>query len=236
MGARRLVLAAAIFTLLAATSVSNGDIIHRYSFNGNTTDSVGGEDGILMGNAFVDSSQLQLDGSDSTYLFLPITDTIGNLTSMTIEGWATWNDPNSFWTRIFDFGNGPLENAFLTPRAGANGTPLRYAITIGGSGGEQDTTAFGPFPVGVSTHFAVTVDKDFGITALYVNGKPVCIEFGDPITLFDFNAPPANCYIGKSQYGADAYYTGSIDEFRIYNNALSADDVHNSYLNGPDAP
>src|SRR5262249_33303552 len=98
-----------------------------------------------------------------------------------------------------------------------------------------DTTAFKPFPVGVSTHFAVTVDKDFGITALYVNGQPVCIEFGDPITFFDFDLPPTNCYLGKSQYDADAYYTGSIDEFRIYNNALSPDDVHASYLAGPDA-
>jgi hypothetical protein len=234
MGAQRLVLAAAVFTWLAAANVSNGDIIHRWSFNGDTSDSVGGENGVLMGNARVDSSQLQLDGSDSTYLFLPVTDSIQNLTNMTIEGWATWNDPTGFWERIFDFGSGPLENCFLTPQAGAQGTPFRYAITIGGGGGEQDTSAFNHFPVGVASHFAITVDKDFGITTLYLNGKAQCIEFGNPITFFDMDIPPTNTYLGKSQYN-DPYFLGSIDEFRIYNNALSSDDVYNSYLAGPDA-
>src|SRR6516225_2405408 len=101
MGARRLVLVATVFTLLAAATVSYGDVIHRYSFNGDTHDSVGGEDGILMGNAVVDSRQLQLDGSSGTYLALPITDSIENLTNMTIEGWATWNDATMVWERIF---------------------------------------------------------------------------------------------------------------------------------------
>jgi hypothetical protein len=234
MGARRLVLVATVFTLLAAATVSYGDVIHRYSFNGDTHDSVGGEDGILMGNAVVDSRQLQLDGSSGTYLALPITDSIENLTNMTIEGWATWNDATMVWERIFDFGSGTLQNAFLTPQAGAQGMPFRFAITVGGGGGEQDTSAFNHFPVGVSAHFAITVDKDFGLTTLYLNGRPECIEFGDPITFFDFDLPPTNCYLGKSQY-ADPYYLGSIDEFRIYNTALSADDVYASYLAGPDA-
>jgi hypothetical protein len=235
MGAHRLVLTAAVLTLLAATNVSNADIIHRYSFNGNTSDSVGGEDAVLNGTATVDSTKLVLDGSMGAYASLPITDSISNLTNMTIEGWAQWDDPGSQWERIFDFGSGTLENAFLTPRAGAQGFPFRYAMTVGGGGGEQDTSAFSHFPTGVNTHFAVTVDKDFGVTALYVNGKVKSIEFDDPVTFFDFSLPINNIYLGKSQYDADAYFMGSIDEFRIYNNALSADDVYASYLAGPDA-
>jgi hypothetical protein len=156
---------------------------------------------------------------------------------MTIEGWATWHENDSTklnWQRIFDFGSGTLENCFLTPHAGAQGSPFRYAMTVAGGGGEQDTSAFNTFPMGVSTHFAITVDKDFGVTTLYVNGKPQCIEFGDPVTFFDFALPITNCYLGQSQYN-DPYFNGSIDEFRIYNNALSADDVYASYLAGPDA-
>jgi hypothetical protein len=32
-------------------------------------------------------------------------------------------------------------------------------------------------------------------------------------------------YLGRSQFAADAYYVGSLDEFRIYNRALSEGEV-----------
>ena len=34
-----------------------------------------------------------------------------------------------------------------------------------------------------------------------------------------------NNWIGRSQYGSDAFLDGQIDEFRIYNRALSAAEV-----------
>jgi hypothetical protein len=37
-------------------------------------------------------------------------------------------------------------------------------------------------------------------------------------------------WLGRSQYAADAYFSGSLDEFRIYNRALSAGEVR--YLVG----
>jgi hypothetical protein len=35
----------------------------------------------------------------------------------------------------------------------------------------------------------------------------------------------AQNWIGRSQYSADPYFSGSIDEFRIYYNALTADQI-----------
>ena len=40
-------------------------------------------------------------------------------------------------------------------------------------------------------------------------------------------------YLGRSLFNADAFLNGSIDEFRVYNNALTALDVANSYATGP---
>jgi hypothetical protein len=37
-------------------------------------------------------------------------------------------------------------------------------------------------------------------------------------------------WLGRSQYTADAYFSGALDEFRIYNRALSAGEVR--YLVG----
>jgi hypothetical protein len=35
----------------------------------------------------------------------------------------------------------------------------------------------------------------------------------------------ANNYIGRSQFSIDPYLEGSVDEFRIYNRALSPDEI-----------
>lgn len=232
MAQRRFILAAAVLALLGTAGVGNADVIHRWSFNGDTSDSVGGADAILMGNAAVDGSQLQLDGNGS-YAVLPIGDDLVNLTNLTIEGWATWTRPDvSFWERIFDFGNDTVENFFLTPYGGNR--RLRVAITINGGGDEEQTIAGFAFPKNVEGHFAVVIDADNGIHYLYFNGQPAAITYGTQITTYQFDFPMMNNFLGKSQYN-DPYFMGSINEFRVYNSALSADDVYNSFLAGPDA-
>jgi hypothetical protein len=42
-----------------------------------------------------------------------------------------------------------------------------------------------------------------------------------------------NNYIGKSQYGSDPCLNGSIDEFRIYNGALAANEIAQACSLGP---
>jgi hypothetical protein len=46
---------------------------------------------------------------------------------------------------------------------------------------------------------------------------------------------PTNCWLGRANYSADAYYNGSFDEFRIYDQALSASAINQSFSSGPDA-
>ena len=38
-----------------------------------------------------------------------------------------------------------------------------------------------------------------------------------------------NAFIGDSSYPGDPYFTGTVDEFRIYNTALTDDEVLASY-------
>ncbi len=233
MRLRGLALTTAAFAFLLAPAVSQAQMIHRYSFNGDTSDSIGGEDGILVGGATVTSSQLVLNGVDAACR-LPIGDTLSVVTNCTIEGWATWgSNTGQFWSRIFDFGNDTLENMFLTPQNGANGK-VRFAITIGGAGGEEQTTSNVLFPVNIETHFAVTIDADNGIDTLYINGMPVVILFDTTLNPSMMTAPTTSNYLGKSQY-PDPFFLGSINEFRIYANALAPGDVLASFQAGPDA-
>ena len=39
----------------------------------------------------------------------------------------------------------------------------------------------------------------------------------------------SNCYIGKSNWVADGYYNGAIDDFRIYNTVLTAAQISTIY-------
>jgi hypothetical protein len=218
--------------LFAPPVFGQSDVIHRYSFAKDASDSVGGADGALMGNATVSGGQLMLDGTDGTYVDLfPVGNDIANLTNATFETWVTWTDPvNSFWERIMDFGNNTTMNMFLTPHPAAHGP--RFALTINGGGDEQQVETASPFPVGVETHVAITIDAVNQVASMYVNGQPAGIVYGYSNTPSVMGATTNN-YLGKSQYN-DPYFVGSINEFRIYNVALTAAQVATSFANGPD--
>jgi hypothetical protein len=130
---------------------------------------------------------------------------------------------------------------FLTPMASDGSDRLRFVITVGGGGpNEEKSTTVPRFPSGVETHVAVTLALDQVTqqvtTAVYVNGLPKVITFGGVLIPSDLGPlATTNNYLGRSQY-ADPFFNGSINEFRIYNTALSADDVLNSFNAGPDAP
>jgi hypothetical protein len=58
---------------------------------------------------------------------------------------------------------------------------------------------------------------------LYQDGKLVA-EGPTPLLPSDLGETTEN-YLGRSQFAVDAYYFGSLDEFRIYNRALSEGEV-----------
>jgi hypothetical protein len=145
---------------------------------------------------------------------------LNGLTDFTI---ATWVNPAATqnWSRVFDFGTGTDVNMFLTPRAGVTGTPVRFAITVTGGGGEQQINGPGPLPVNVWTHVAVTKSGTTG--TLWVNGVPVATNTNitlSPSSLGNTN----NNWIGRSQY-PDPLLNGSVDDFHIFNVALTQDQI-----------
>ncbi len=177
-----------------------------------------GNDGTLTGAATfapgVSGNALSLAGGNAT---LP-TGIVSNLTDFTIAAWVNVSTLAN-WDRIFDFGTGTSNYMFLTPDAGDTNR-IRFAITSG-SGPEQQLDG-PPLVPGSWTHIAVTLT---GTTAtLYVNGVTVATDTSmtlDPSSLGITNQN----YLGKSQFGADPALQGSIDDFRIYNTALSAQQI-----------
>lgn len=207
-------------------------LAHRYSFSetsGTTVaDSLGGPawNGTLPGGGTFSSGQLTLTSASSQYVSLPagIVSTFSNLT---IETWVKL-DSTANWMRIFDFGNNTTSYMFLTPQNGST-SRMRFAITTSGGGGEQQITGTSALSAGVWSHVAVTLNGNTGI--LYLNGIPVGTN--SAVTLRPWSlGSTANNYLGKSQY-SDPYLNGILDEFRIYNVALSSAEIAATYTLGP---
>ncbi len=188
-----------------------------WSGQNNHADLVGGPQWIVG----YDGGALKLDGSDD-YVALPIGSVINSLTSSTFTIWVDFSNAGGGWQRILDFGTGTTINMFLTPRTGTDG-PMRFAITVGGSAAEELATAPNTLPSGWH-HVAVTINSDIRAINLYLDGVVVASNNSaelNPQALGN----TTNNWIGRSQYSADAYFNGSVDDFRIYNYALSQDEI-----------
>jgi hypothetical protein len=163
------------------------------------------------------SNAVHLDGTANGYVSLPVG--LGSaLNDFTISTWVKV-DANATWARVFDFGSGTGTYMFLSPASG--GTSVRYAITTGSSGGEQQLNRAGNLSTGVWHHLAVTLSGSTGV--LYVDGVPANTNLSMTLKPSSLGSTTQN-YIGKSQW-ADPNLTGSVDDFRIYSRALNATEV-----------
>ena len=152
------------------------------------------------------------DGSDDYVKFPYHT---SDMKEMTFAAWVKGNSTTA-WQRIFDFGNGEDEYLFLTP---TNGSAMRFEIKKGGvTQGLNATTTLGS---GTWKHIAVTIGTDK--VTIYVNGAENASTTN--ITLRPSDIAPAMSYLGRSQFDADPAFKGLMSDVRLYNYALSADEV-----------
>lgn len=189
-------------------------LVATYEFNGSLADSTAAQNGIASGGPLYAEGRhdraLAFDGVNDL-VTLPAG--IANHASITLATRFRWNGGGD-WQRVFDFGNGTNQYLFLAPSGGGN---MRFAIKNGGA--EQILEAPAPAP-GEWVHVAVTLGANTG--KLYVNGA---LATSGSITITPANLNPALNYLGDSQYAADPFFNGVIDDFRIYNRVLSAPEV-----------
>jgi alpha-L-arabinofuranosidase len=201
-------------------------LVHRYSFNEtsgtNCADSIGGPawNGTLPRGGTFGGGQLALSSGSQQYVQLP-PGILSNYTALTIETWATFSDQLPVNCFFFGFGNtngSSGENyVFCAPQGG------RIAITSGNYLNEQN--AYGNFDFSFHTNFHVTAvfNPPLGYIALYTNG--ILAGINNSVTTPFTSVKDVYSYIGRSLYSADPYPDFTLDEFRIYNGALSANEI-----------
>jgi len=239
---------------LAMAGLARGELVHRYGFNGTVEDSVGGQHGTLVnhtGSAHFAGGQVVLgnDGSQTSganngdYIDLPngLISSLGN--QATLEIWTTWSGPGSlFWQRIFDFGtsdggegvSGSTTNSsyiYLSPASDDRGE-----LTFGHRNGVQhiEQRISGTDVImteGQQQHVVISWDGAANLVSMYLDGQLIV---SDAPFLALSQIVDQNNWLGRSQRD-DILYTGSYNEFRIWDHAMTADEAEESYVAGPDA-
>jgi len=146
---------------------------------------------------------------------------------MTVATWVYINS-QSVWQRIWDFGQASKDSSdptvymFLTTSNDALKPVPRFAISTTGYMHEDRVDGDAALTTGAWQHIAVVVGPAGGV--LYVNGVKVGTNSSMTLRPADLGNMPDN-YIGRSQFTKDPYLDGNIDDFRVYNRALSADEI-----------
>jgi uncharacterized protein len=109
---------------------------------------------------------------------------------------------------------------YLTPSGGTG--VARFAITTNGPNAEQRIDGTAPLPVVEWVHVAVT--KSALVGTVYVNG----VQAGQNPNVGLYPARlgnTANNWIGRPQDPVEPYFSGLVDDFRIYQRGLTADEI-----------
>ena len=178
-------------------------------------------DAVCSGNVkYVESDKqgqkaLQLTSSASQYVQLPYE--VASSKELTVAMWVFMRS-NAQWQRLFDFGNDTEHYLFLTPNNSYTKV-MRLAVKNGGD--EQTVDCKTTLPTQQWKHVAVTMGKDK--TTIYVDGVEAGSSTG--VTIRPSDICPVLNYLGRSQFTSDPFLTADLDDVRIYNYAVSADDV-----------
>lgn len=197
-----------------------------YSFDNVALDQSGYGHPILQSgaNIFVEGkygSAIQLDGQDD---FLQLSPGLGNSDDFTFSTWVNWDGGES-GQRIFDLGLGPRDSVYLTPRSPSGN--LQFTIREGGNIQQLNAPVL---PVGVWTHVAVTMSGNTG--KLFVNGEVVATNHS--MTLNPSQIDTSENFLGKSQASWDPLFSGSLDEVKFFDRALSTEELFVELSDGLD--
>ena len=206
------------------TEEAKADPIAEYNFEDGTKDVSGNQnDMTLNGNAVIEkdnengSNVLTLDGSTETFAELPqgLFDGRNKVTiSMDVKPEM---DSGNYFT--FTFGKSDQKYMFLK----LTGKNVKSVITQGNYKEEK----------GVNENLSETTKGKWQNIKLVIDGKKMDVyvdnhlvgsneDIGMTVSELGKNL---STYIGKSFYQGDAYFKGAFDNIKVYNYALTAEDI-----------
>ncbi|WP_456437919.1 LamG domain-containing protein [Desulfurobacterium sp.] len=187
-----------------------------------------GQDGEIKGNvACVNGAKGKaLYFSGNGYVKLPPFGAIWSK-GMSVCAWARFEEPRNF-ERIVDFGNGPGDSNGMNVWFGRVGTTNNIAVEswINSDGNINRSVGRLTYPGGIENgkakFYCFTINNSNREMAIYINGRKVAQKFGNSVA----NVERFQNFIGHSNWSFfDPDFKGMIDEVKIFNYALSPEQV-----------
>ena len=223
------------------------ELKHRWSFNGNLTDSVGGSDATIVdigvNDVTVDSTSVTMTGgakADSDYVKLGENLIPNTTTPVTIELWAKQNTIQN-WSRVFDFHTDTNEYLMMIWTQGTNDATDRVEFKDA-AGTLTVNNAIQPYGTTDEHHIVMTLEPLVG-----TNGQTRVTVYAAPSSASDLgpakvvgetaanlvNFQDALNALGYSPY-PDNTASATYNEVRIWNGALAGWMAERMHDLGPD--
>ncbi len=225
------------------------EVSHRYSFNvpGQAEDSVGTADLILTGAAAVTGGVLDLPGggtraNNASAIGASLTELAGTINgsdTITMEAWFSL-DTSSNWNKLMMLGQGEDDNYMdMTTRRG--GAPYTPSCSINDGSSEVHAISSEGTQLDVSTDYYMAAIWDETSDSLTIAVAEVGNPVGAVFTTVSMGGKDLGSiiinefYLGSAVQFGDSDLDAQIDEFRIYNAALSPAQISANIAAGPDA-
>lgn len=205
-------------TMAISNAVAVDAQVSRYALDGNVDDSWGSNDGTNNGVSFVNDAIYgqagELNSADSDYIDLGFGSSFVGTDSFTFSSWVNLSDTsNEVIIGNYDGSTGVIHRV-------NNGS---YELWIDGNSNLE----FGTYNTGNWVHFVTTRDSG-GDIVFYENGEKIATtnDAGDGDSSHNFA-------IGRhSASNTGANLDGKVDDIRIYDRALTSEEVEKLFNRG----
>ncbi len=205
-----------------------------------TDSTTGNHNGTITGASTIWSSTAGRHGCDVTmaavnpataYVTVPA-GIFTTVSDFTIAAWVRMTS-NPSWSRLYDLGGNAAGFMYLSTNGYAVGTTNDIGIDADWYFASNTTDSFlgtsSALPTGVWKHIAITGKGSTGERHIYIDGFPAAdMSSSQPISPSQYE-PLGDSWIGKSRFDSsgDPGFPGEIDEFKIYNQILTLDELAN---------
>lgn len=211
-------------------SHSPADPLAVWTFDRDAADSVGGLHGELQGGAVIRDGRLVLDGKGAFLRTPPLAKALGE---KTLEAWVSVADLDQRAGGVItvESGDGRMFDSIVyaegSPRNWIAGS--EFAVRSRNAGGPAESAQPGEL-----VHLAIVYRADHGIAA-FRNGVPYGARYvPEGAKLQGFEAGDARVLLGmRHTGGGNPFFHGEVEEARLYDRALSAEELAASCQAGP---